>query len=111
LSEWQAAVSVAEGVRLFNAPAHTITNSKTGEVISVPVRDGDAEVFFPTENKWYSVFTWFEGSASFAGRFEPGDKSHPVWVAAISLAARLGAVIRGDDGEIYDLETGKVVTR
>jgi hypothetical protein len=30
-------------------------------------------------------------------------------VAAVSLAGRLGAKICGDEGEIYDLETGQVV--
>ncbi len=48
------------------------------------------------------VFRWFRGSVSFAARFEPGDIAHPVWTAAVSLASLLGAVIRGDDGELYD---------
>ena len=40
-------------------------------------------------------------------RFETGDSSDPVWVASVALASRLRAVIRGDEGEIYDLLTGK----
>src|SRR5437762_1505330 len=44
--EWKAALSATEGVRLCPPGAHTITNPKTGEVISIPRRDGDAEVYF-----------------------------------------------------------------
>lgn len=108
LSEWRAAVSATDGVRLLTAQAHTITNPKTGEVVSIRARDGDAEVFFPADKKWYPVFRWRDGSAGFTPRFQPGDKSHPVWAASVSLARHLGATIRGDGGEVYDLETGKI---
>lgn len=108
LEEWQAAVSATEGVRLFAAQTHTITNPKTGEVISIPRRDGDVEVFFPDIGEWRSVFRWRGESAVFDARFPLGDKSHPVWLSAVTLASRLGAVIRGDEGEIYDLRTGKI---
>ena len=50
-----------------------------------------------------------EGSAAFKARFEAGDASHPAWAAAVSLADRLGAEIRGDAGEVYDLQTGQVI--
>jgi hypothetical protein len=50
-----------------------------------------------------------EGSVTFGAHFQPRNKSHPVWIAAVALAKHLVAVIRGDDGEIYDLETGKIV--
>lgn len=109
LAEWASAVAGTEGVRLFAAEAHTITNPKTGEVISIPSRRGDAEVFFPDTRQWHAVFRWSGDSAVFAGRLDPGDSSHPVWAAAVALAHRLDAVIRGDEGEIYDLQTGEVV--
>ena len=108
LSEWQAAVEATEGVRLCSAAAHTITNPKTGEVISMGAREGDAEVFFPDSGKWHSVFRWRGESAIFAARFDPTETSHPAWKAAVALAAPLRAVIRGDEGEIYDLRTGEV---
>ena len=107
LSEWHAAVAATEGVRLFAATAHTITNPRTGEVISIGAREGDTEVLFP-EGKWHSVFRWRGHSAVFAARFEPTDTSHPVWKAAVYLATHLGAVIRGDEGEVYDFQTGEV---
>ena len=109
LADWSAAVAATEGVRLFAAPSHTITNPKTGEVISIPAREGDTEVLFADSGQWHAVFRWRGDSAVFAGRFDPGDASHPVWAAAVALASRLGAVIRGDEGEIYDLQTGEIV--
>ena len=107
LGEWRAAIESTDGVRWFAAAAHTITNPKTGEVISLAARDGDAEVLFPG-GKWHSVFRWDGESAVFAVRFNPTETSHPVWKAAVALAGCLGAVIRGDGGEVYDLQTGKV---
>jgi len=108
LKEWRAAVQSTNGVRLFATAAHTVTNPKTGEVISIGSREGDTEVFFPDIREWHSVFRWRGESAVFAARFEPGDASHPVWIAAVALASRLGATIRGDEGEIYNLLTGMV---
>jgi len=109
LDEWKAALSSTEGVRLCPPGANRIANPKTGQVISIPRRDGDADVYFSDERVWYPVFRWFNGAAHVNARFEPGDSSHPVWVAAVALATRLGAVIRGDDGEVYDLQTGAVI--
>jgi hypothetical protein len=108
LSEWRAAVEATEGVRLFAAAAHTTTNPKTGEVIRIGAREGDTEVFFPDTGEWHSVFRWRGKSAVFAARFDPTETSHPVWRAAVALATRLGAVIRGDEGEAYDFQTGEV---
>lgn len=107
LSEWQTAVETTPGVRLFTAAAQTIASPKTGEVISLGTRDGDVEVFFPDVGEWRPVFRWRGKSAVFAARFDPTQTSHPAWQAAVTLASRLGAVIRGDGGETYDLETGK----
>jgi hypothetical protein len=107
LSEWRAAVESTEGVRLFAAAEHTITNPKTGEVIAMGAHDGDTEVFFPDVSEWCPVFCWRRRSAALAVRFDPAETSHPVWRAAVSLARQLGAVIRGDGGEIYDFETGQ----
>jgi len=107
LSEWRGAVESTDGARMFVAAAHTITNPKTGEVISIGARDGDAEVLFPG-GEWHSVFRWRGESAVFSARFDPAETSHPVWRAAVALAARLEAVIRGDEGEVYDFQTGEV---
>jgi hypothetical protein len=107
LSEWRTVVESTDGVRLFAATAHTVTNPKTGEVISIGAREGDTDVLFPDE-EWHPVFRWRGESAVFAAQFDPTETSHPVWRAAVSLATHLGAVIRGDEGEIYDFQTGEV---
>lgn len=108
IEEWRAAIAVTEGVRLFAGDFHGVRNPKTGQYVGVRARDGDAEVFFPDEEQWYCVFHWFEGSVSFRARFTPGDSS-PVWTSAVALASRLGALICGDQGEIYDLRTGAII--
>jgi hypothetical protein len=109
LEEWRAAVAVTEGVRFFSDKTHVATVPTTGQVIKVSANEGDAEVFFPSDGQWYPVFHWHEGSTAFNARQDPGGASNPVWAAAVSLAARLGAVICGDEGEFYDLRTGQVI--
>jgi len=108
LDEWKEAVASSEGVRLLSQD-HSITNSETGEIISLPRRHGDAEVFFPDQQVWRSAFRWANGRASFRANFSPGDLSNPIWRAAVGLASSLNAIVRGDEGEIYDLATGEVI--
>ena len=105
LEEWEAAVAATSGLRLYSKGFYEATNPSSGEVIRVGAKEGDTEVFFPHESAWYPIFHWraSPGSALFKASFEPGDKSHPVWAAAIALASHLGATIRGDDGETYEL--------
>jgi len=109
LDEWKAAVSAIEGVRLCPPGTATSTNPRTGEVISIPRQDGDLEVYFADERIWRPAFRWSGGAAHVKAGLAPGDSSHPVWVVAVTLASRLGAVIRGDEGEVYDLRTGDIV--
>jgi hypothetical protein len=109
LSEWRAAVEATEGVRLFTADRHTMTIPDTGQVVNTRAREGDAEVFFRDSGEWRFVFRWFEGAAAFKPRFELTETAHPVWRAAVALATRLGAVIRGDEGESYDFHTGEMI--
>jgi hypothetical protein len=61
-----------------------------------------------SDGEWISVFRWRGESAAFTARFDPTKTSHPAWRAAVALATRLGAVIRGDEGELYDFQTGEV---
>ena len=111
LSEWRAAVEATDGVRLHNADTHSATNPKTGENITVRAKGGDAEVFFPDSGRWHWVFLWSSSKAVFAARFVPSETSDPAWRAAVALAKRLGATIRGDQGEMYDLKTGRASKR
>jgi hypothetical protein len=107
LPEWQAAISTTAGVRPAVERAATFTNPQTGDLVSIGMGEGAAEVFFPGDSKWHPAFSWRRGSVVFSAPFEPGDLSHPVWAAAVALASRLGAVVRGDDGEVYDRHDGK----
>jgi hypothetical protein len=109
LADWKAALALTEGVRSLAERDVRATNPKTGAVISISTRDGDAEVLWTDEGEWRPAFSWSRGSIKFSGHLTPGDRAHPVWAAAVQLATRLGAVIRGDEGERYDLETGEVV--
>ena len=103
-------MAATEGVRLFAAQAHTAANPKTGEIMSVRANVGDVEVYFADSDRWHAAIYWHEGSAALpARRLQPGDTSNPVWVAAVKLALYLGAVIRGDEGEVYDLKTGEAI--
>jgi hypothetical protein len=104
LEQWRAAVAATEGVRLFAGKVHIL--DIPGHVIRSAANEGDVEVWFPKDRQWHWAFRWEGGSASFSSRVGPGDMSHPVWAAAVSLVSRLGAVIRGDEGETYDLQTG-----
>lgn len=105
LEEWRAAVAATEGVRLFAGKAHILDIA--GHGIRSFANEGDVEVWFSRDRQWHYGFRWDGGSATFSSRVDPGDMSHPVWAAAVALASRLGATIRGDEGETYDLQTGK----
>jgi hypothetical protein len=109
LEDWKRALSAVQGVRLCTEKAYTITIPGTGEIVSFPHRDGDAEVYFSDQQKWHAVLSWFNGSASFKAEIALESLPNPVWTAAAALASQLGAVIRGDDGESYDLPSGEVI--
>ncbi len=109
IEEWKEALSTVRGVRPCSEEAVTISNPATNAVLRIPHRDGDAEVYFPQERAWHAVFSWFRGSASFKAAAALDNLPGPVWTAAVALATHLAATVRGDDGELYDLETGEVV--
>ena len=70
----------------------------------------DAEVYLPSEDEWVRALYWRKSKVSVNGRFvEFGDLTDPGWRAVSSLAQRLGAVIQGEEGEIYDSVTGRIV--
>ncbi|MCA9046056.1 MAG: hypothetical protein KDA69_17135 [Planctomycetaceae bacterium] len=107
LAEWRSAVNSTTGVRLVGERVHRLAGAE-GAAIEIDARVGDAEVLF-SEGDWGSVFCWRGGSASFDGRYHSPDAPSAVWNIATQLAKRLNAVIRGDEGEKYDLSTGEVI--
>jgi hypothetical protein len=101
LSEWRAAVEGTPNVRL--APGDTvISNPHTQEVISIPNRGGDAEVYSPAESEWIRVYSWHKGAASFNGLPSFDEPTDPVRTATRLLASALNARIIGDSDEFYD---------
>ena len=51
LDEWCAIVARTEGIRLATHDVLAV-NPATGEKITIPVREGDVEVFFPDDEVW-----------------------------------------------------------
>jgi hypothetical protein len=102
LSEWRAAVSRVDGVRMADGDYH-ITNPKIDERITLRNAGGDAEVFFPDDGAWLRAFRWSpEGRISFRA---PRDFLSPTCFIrrlAAELARELDAQLIGDEGEIYD---------
>lgn len=109
LEDWKSAIDRVNGVRLCSS-GHSATNPRTGEVISFPRSEGDAETYSSADNTWRASFYWFNGRISFKAMLLPDNVSDPVWQIAAALASHLDAIIRGDEGEIYDLNTGKVIS-
>lgn len=112
IDEWLAAVEQADNCRVKEESGHSSINPKTGETIKLGGSPGDAEIFDPDEEEWVPALHWREstGSANVNGRaigFEDGTLVGPIWDVIRSLAVVLGAQVRGDEGEVYDLETGK----
>lgn len=108
LEKWLEAVSATDGCRPAGSGALQAANPLTGEVISISGSEGDVEVFDPDEGAWHPVLHWKDrrGRASMNSRALPivgGELVGPVGDVVKALAMRLGAQIRGDEGEIYPL--------
>jgi hypothetical protein len=103
INEWKSAVASVDGTRLKTGD-NTISNPSTGEVIRIPGKEGEVEVYLQGEDLWIAAITWFEGAATFRAP-QVMDGTDPVWAAARKLATLLGAQICGDEGECYDLDT------
>ena len=101
LKEWRTAVGTTEGVRMAEGDNQVI-NPRTGEVVSVPNSGGEAEMLFAADGEWVRVFYWRPpGRASFRATAAFDDENSDIRRIARGLAARLSAVLIGDDGETY----------
>jgi hypothetical protein len=99
MAEWKSAVEATDGVRIFSG-THSLVNPKTGQRISIEASEGDAEILI--EGTWRPCFRWFEGSIILkaAAAFETYT-DNKLWPVVRELATKLGAKVRGDDGEEY----------
>jgi len=102
LREWQAAVAATRGVRLRSGNV-SITNPKTGEVISIPNSDADAELFLAERDRWVPAFRWCPstGEIVFALTHEFSKPDSALAKTARQLALHLGAQLIGERREIY----------
>jgi hypothetical protein len=71
LEDWKSAIDRVNGVRLCSS-GHSATNPRTGEVISFPRSEGDAEIYSSADNTWRASFYWFNGRISFKAMY-PSD--------------------------------------
>ena len=99
LAEWETAVQSTQGMRL-DASGASATNPKTGQVIKVRGKKGDAQVF--VGERWLPVFRWNNGEVSFRAGPDFDKLDNPIWQIARELAKKLNAQVVGDEGEEYE---------
>lgn len=98
LEEWKNVVRTFDDLRLSDGDAQQI-NPITKEIVSMPNRGGDVEIWRPDCEDWLRVF-WYspEGYISFPAP-EPGAHEHLHRLSiARSLALKLDAKIYDDNG-------------
>ncbi|WP_067733150.1 hypothetical protein [Novosphingobium naphthalenivorans] len=98
LEEWTGAVELMEGVRMAKGDA-AVTNPLTEQVVTLPNRGGDAEIFREDCHKWLRALFWTpDGMVRFA---EPGMAEDPIIPVASKLANTLRAHVCDEDGKPY----------
>ena len=105
LDEWKAAVDYVDGVRLRSndIPA---TNPHTGEVITVPHREGDAEIFFEDTRQSGPILTWrSRGYVVFRGTDDFVHDESRVRLVIRALADRLNASVLGEGEKSTNLRS------
>lgn len=101
LAEWVDVVSRVEGVRLAEGD-YSVRLPETGQVFTLRNNGGDTELFFPATQTWRRIFSWNEEDISFVGTEEFGvNPDCHLRTIVRTLAAELGAIVRGGDGETY----------
>lgn len=99
LDEWKAVVDVFPELRLDEGPT-TTSNPTTKVEIRIAGQVGTAAMII--EGRWVGVFNWNLGKVSFNA--PPVISSpDPVMAEAWKIAAMLAAVVRGDEGETYEV--------
>lgn len=88
-----------EGVRLAKGDASAV-NPLSAELITLPNRGGDAELFREDLQTWLRALFWTPaGTVRFKA---PDSKEDPIVERARQLARKLDANIYGEKGEAYD---------
>lgn len=98
LDEWTAAVKATQGVRMANGDA-AAADPVNKEMVVLPNRGGDVEVFRKDCRKWLRALFWTpDGTVRFV---EPEMKEDPILPLASELAGKLGAGIYNEEGAAY----------
>lgn len=108
--QWLAALNAVEGVRISPRKDWEARNPSTGAVISISGSGAIGEVYFPPillkgilKGTWKKVFDWDpRGRIRFKAHSDLQDPKYPVRKAAAALALNLGALLVGEEGEIYE---------
>ena len=96
LEEWTDAVGHVDGVRMACGDA-AVPNPLTEQLVTLPNRGGDAEVFRQDCERWMRALFWTpDGTVRFA---EPEMDGNPVLPLARKLASELRAQVHDDRGE------------
>lgn len=83
------------------------------EIEGCRVPDGNGEIFDQDLEEWVPALNWDDrhGRVSINSRAigsESGSLVGPVWDVIRSLAMVLGAEVRGEEGESFNLESGEI---
>lgn len=100
LAEWQAAVADTTGVRIASGDFR-VQKSKTGEILRAPNSGGHAEIYVTAGDEWQLVFYWSPTRISFRATEDVDRPDSGISHAARALAARLSAIVVGDESEMY----------
>ena len=102
IEDWVNAVSRIDGVRLAEGD-YSVRLPETGQVFVMLNNGGDAELHIPQTGEWRRVFRWDAEGIQFVGTEEfRSDPACQLRSVARALAGTLGAVMRGEDGRIFD---------
>ncbi|MFW1261790.1 hypothetical protein ACEV74_22600 [Vibrio parahaemolyticus] len=109
LEEWVNVIDSIDGLRI-DANNREILNPNTGEIITIQGESGDVSIRnvtkgflgFGKQVSWDKAILFNSGRAQF--KFVDGieQSHHPVHIAVAKIAKELGALIVGDEGEVYD---------
>ena len=118
LAEWQEAIRAVPGVRPAEPPKgmplewigyYVNLRATDTQFHDLQDRVHDAEVFFPKLGGWRRALYWHaRRSADWGVITFPApphavpNEEYPVWIAAASLAERLGAELVGEDETAYE---------
>lgn len=109
-SAWRNAVEACQYTRLTANDIIPMINPATGEAMKIRSFPTDVEIYFADEDTWQTSIFWRAGTASISARaLTLGDEKDSAWLAVREICSLLDAQLIGDEGEIYDPQSGKMI--